>query len=252
MTQEFNEFIHTLVRASEKVIKPWYANLQLEVEHKSDETPVTIADRRAEEVMRDLIHKKFPGHGIIGEEFGNENENAEFVWVLDPIDGTISFASGCPLFGTLIALLHDGKPILGAINLPALNQLCIGDNETTTFNSVPVRMRACDELTQATLLTSDVKTIETYQNKNKFEKLLGQTKLFRTWGDCYGYVLLACGWADIMLDPIMNPWDLLALIPIIQGANGVITTWDGKDAATGNSSLAANKTLHPQVLEILK
>ncbi|MGH7834715.1 MAG: histidinol-phosphatase, partial [Candidatus Binatia bacterium] len=248
---EFTEFICTLAEKSGEVIRPYFAKAGLAVENKEDQTIVTQADREAEAVMRELIRKTYPRHGILGEEFGAENTSAEFVWVLDPIDGTISFASGCPLFGTLIGLLHLQKPILGAIHNPILNQLCIGNNAETTVNGRTVQVRELDRLSEATLLTTDMANIAKYQNKEGFENLLRQTKLFRTWGDCYGYLLVASGGADIMLDPIVNPWDVLPLIPIIQGAHGVITTWSGADASQGNSCVVANRSLHPRVLEIL-
>jgi myo-inositol-1(or 4)-monophosphatase len=250
-TKELTEFICTLVENSGEIIKPYFAKADLAWEIKEDQTLVTQADRQAEAVMRDLIRKTYPQHGILGEEFGPENASAEFVWTLDPIDGTISFTRGCPLFGTLIGLLHGGVPILGAINQPVLNQLCIGNNIETTINGRAVRLRETDHLSKAMLLTTDVASIGKYQKQDGFDKLLRQTRLFRTWGDCYGYLLVVSGGADIMLDPIMNPWDLVPLIPIIHGANGVITTWSGIDAANGNSCVVANKTLHPQVLEIL-
>jgi histidinol phosphatase-like enzyme (inositol monophosphatase family) len=249
--KEFTEFIRALAEKSGEVIKPYFVKADLAVDLKEDQTPVTQADREAEAVMREEIRKAYPHHGLLGEEFGAENASAEFVWTLDPIDGTISFASGCPLFGTLIGLLHAGRPILGAIHQPILNQLCIGDNTDTTINGRVVRLRQVQHLSEAILLTTDIASIAKYQKQEGFERLLGQTHLFRTWGDCYGYLLVASGGADIMLDPIMNPWDILPLIPIIQGANGVITTWSGADASKGNSCVVANKALHPQVLEIL-
>jgi histidinol phosphatase-like enzyme (inositol monophosphatase family) len=249
--KEFTEFLCTLAEKSADVIRPYFAQANLAVEVKEDQTLVTRADREAEAAMRALIQKTYPHHGILGEEFGPENASAEFVWTLDPIDGTISFASGCPLFGTLIGLLHDDRPVLGAIHHPILNQLCIGNNTQTTLNRRAVQLREVHHLSEATLLTTDIASIGKYQKQDGFEKLLKQTRLFRTWGDCYGYLLVASGTADIMLDPIMNPWDIVPLIPIIHGANGVITTWSGTDAADGNSCIAANKTLHPQVLEIL-
>jgi histidinol phosphatase-like enzyme (inositol monophosphatase family) len=250
-TKEFTEFIRTLAEKSGEIIKPYFAKADLAFEIKEDQTLVTQADRQAEAVMRDLIRKTYPQHGILGEEFGPENSSAEFVWTLDPIDGTFSFARGCPLFGTLIGLLHADRPILGAIHHPILNQLCIGNNTETTLNGRAVQLREVKHLSEAMLLTTDVASIGKYQKKDGFEKLLTQTCQFRTWGDCYGYLLVASGGADIMLDPMMNPWDILPLIPIIQGANGVITTWSGTDAANGNSCVVANRTLHPQVLEIL-
>ena len=249
--KEFTQFICTLAEKSGEVIRPYFAKASLTVEIKEDKTLVTQADREAEAVMRELIRKAYPDHGLLGEEFGPENASAEFVWTLDPIDGTISFARGCPLFGTLIGLLHAGRPILGAIHHPILSQLCIGDNTETTVNGRIVQLREVHHLFEAMLLTTDIASIAKYQRKEGFERLLAQTHLFRTWGDCCGYLLVASGGADIMLDPIMNPWDILPLIPIIQGANGVITTWSGTEASRGNSCVAANKTLHPQVLEIL-
>jgi myo-inositol-1(or 4)-monophosphatase len=248
--KEFTEFIYTLAEKSGDIIKPYFARAGLEVEIKQDQTLVTQADRQAEAVMRDLIRQKYPQHGILGEEFGPENVSAEFVWTLDPIDGTFSFARGCPLFGTLIALVHGGHPILGAINHPLLNQLCIGNNSETTINGRIVRLREVRHVSEAMLLTTDLASIADHRRKG-FEELLKRTRFYRTWGDCYGYLLVASGGADIMLDPTMNPWDILPLVPIIQGANGVITAWTGTDASQGDSCVAANKALHPKVMEIL-
>lgn len=249
-TTEFTEFIYTLAQKSAAVIKPYFAKADLAIEIKEDQTLVTQADRQAEAVMRDLIREKYPQHGILGEEFGPENVSAEFVWTLDPIDGTISFARGCPLFGTLIGLLHGRTPILGAINNPVLNQLCIGDNTEAMLNGRVVRLREIDHLAEAMVLTTDIASIANPRRKG-FEELLRRASLFRTWGDCYGYLLVASGGGDIMLDPMMNPWDIIPLVPIIQGANGVITTWSGTNASQGDSCVAANKALHPQVLELL-
>jgi myo-inositol-1(or 4)-monophosphatase len=251
MKTEFTHFIHTLAEESARVIMPWFANRELKIEHKADESQVTIADRAAEQIMRELIRKKFPHHGIIGEEFGSENTETEFVWVLDPIDGTASFTMGCPLFGTLIALLQNGNPVLGAIHLPALNQLCLGNCQETRINGKVVRIRESVALAEATLLASAIDTIPEYQSWQRFEVLLKRTKLFRTWGDCYGYVLVAGGWADIMLDPMMNPWDIMALVPIIKGAGGEITDWSGNDVVKGNSCVAATRELHAEVMKIL-
>src|SRR5580700_5594400 len=151
----YRAFAIELAEKSGEFIRPFFANPGLVVETKSDHTPVTEADRGAEELMRALIRKKFPGHGILGEEFGEENTGAEFVWALDPIDGTKSFTSACPLFGTLIALLHRGQPVLGLIHQPVLRQLMIGDGAATNLNDRPVRCRDTTRMEDATLLTSD-------------------------------------------------------------------------------------------------
>jgi len=249
--KEFKNFIHSLAERSGQVIAPYFLSADLAVELKEDQSPVTKADREAEAVMRDMIRKAYPQHGIIGEEYGPENTAAEFVWTLDPIDGTISFAAGCPLFGTLIGLLQDRQPVLGAIHNPVLDQLCVGDSGQTTVNGCAVRVREIQDLTDAMLLATDLPRIARERKWENFDRLLDQVGTFRTWGDCYGYLMVASGRADIMLDPLMHPWDVLPLIPVIQGAGGIITTWDGDDASQGDSCVAANKALHPQVLEIL-
>src|SRR3990170_2136796 len=245
------DFMHELADASGKVLRHYFLAPNLPTEPKADGTIVTPADREAEAAMRRLIRERYPAHGIIGEEFGRENEETEFVWLLDPIDGTLSFISGCPLFGTLIGLLPRGEPILGAIHQPVLGQFCLGDNRTTTLNGKPVQMREVSRLADATVLATDLLAVARYQPVAGLERLVRSARLFRTWGDCYGYLLLATGWADVMLDPIMHPWDLLPLIPIIQGAGGTITAWDGGPAASATSCVAASKTLHPAVLEML-
>lgn len=249
--KEFHGFIRELAEQSGELIRPYFGSRQLGVEQKADASPVTKADKEAELLIRDLIRKRYPGHGIIGEEFGSENPDAEFVWVLDPIDGTISFVHGCPLFGTLIALMHEGKPILGAIHQPILRQMCVGDNEQTTLNGEKLMIRNVSDLTQATLLATDIAHIAKYHDFDRFERLRKTTKLFRTWGDCYGYLLLASGNADIMLDAIMNPWDILALIPIVRGAGGEISGWSGGDPLAEKSCVAASKLLHGQVINLL-
>jgi myo-inositol-1(or 4)-monophosphatase len=248
----YRTFALELAEKSGDFIRPFFANPGLVVETKSDDTPVTQADRGAEELMRALIRKKFPGHGILGEEFGAENAGAEFVWVLDPIDGTKAFASACPLFGTLIALLHRGQPVLGIIHQPVLRQLLLGDGTTTTFNGRLVRCRATARIEDATLLTSDPLNPAEYQNGAAFDSLVRRAKLVRTWGDCYGYLLVASGWADVMCDPILSPWDVAALVPVIRGASGVITDWQGRDPVNAKSIVAAaTPALHAQVIAAL-
>jgi myo-inositol-1(or 4)-monophosphatase len=248
---EYEQFMRKLCAAAAEVIRPQFRNPALPIESKPDDTPVTLADRRAEERMRELIEATYPAHGIIGEEYGSVREDAELCWVLDPIDGTKSFAAGCPLFGTLVCLLFQGKPVLGAINQPILGQLMIGDGERTLLNDQPVRLRPCARLGAATLLSTDLREVSRYQDGAAFEKLLAGVKMVRTWGDCYGYLLLASGYADIMLDAVMAKWDLLSLVPIVRGAGGVITDWQGKDPESGTSIVAAAAELHAEVIALL-
>lgn len=247
----YKQFIVELAQKSGDFIRPHFGSLSLAVETKSDASPVTLADRGAEELLRDLISKKFPEHGVVGEEFGEDRPDAEFVWVLDPIDGTKSFITAVPLFGTLIALKHKGQPILGAIHQPVLNQLLIGDGNLSTLNGNPVRVRSCGRIEDATLLTSDPLNPAKYQNGAAYETVARSARLTRTWGDCYGYLLVASGHADIMCDPIVNPWDIQAIIPIIRGAGGIVTDWQGGDPVNGTSLIAANPVLHPEIIKKL-
>jgi len=249
--EPYRAFLLELAEKSGAFIRPWFGRPDLAVETKSDQTPVTVADRGAEELMRRMIHERFPDHGILGEEYGAENAGAEFTWVLDPVDGTRAFAAGSPLFGTLIALMHQGQPVLGVIHQPVLGQLLVGDGARTTLNGRPVRVRATARLEDATLLCSDPLTPAQHQNGAAFAALTARVKLVRTWGDCYGYLLLAAGGADVMCDPIMNPWDIAALIPVVRGAGGIITDWQGRDPVGAASIVAATPALHPRVIAAL-
>ncbi len=244
-------FVAELAEESGELIRRYYRSPGLRVDVKDDQTPVTDADRGAEELMRRKIHARFPDHGIVAEEFGNERADAEYVWVLDPIDGTKSFVTGVPLFGTLIGLLHRGDAVLGAIHQPILRELCVGDGRTTTLNGARVRVRPTTRLADAVLLVSDTTTAARYQDAAGWERLVAQARLLRTWGDCYGYLLVATGQADVMVDPIANPWDVIPVVPVVRGAGGVITDWRGGDAVRGSSAIAANPVMHPQVLETL-
>lgn len=248
--KQLSPFLRLLSTESSSIIKKYFRTY-IDVESKFDFSPVTIADKLAEETMRELIKKEFPDHGVIGEEFGRENSEAEYVWVIDPIDGTKSFISGALSFGTLIALTKNGKPIIGVINHPILDEFLIGDNYSTFLNGNKVQVRNCSLISEATLLTTDHLNIWKYQSKKGFENLLEKTKLYRNWGDCYGYYLLATGFADIMIDPIMSIWDSMALIPIISGAGGMITDYQGNDPVTGNSIVASNKLIHEEIIKIL-
>ena len=235
----YRTFLVELARRSGDFLRPLAADSGLAVETKADNSPVTAADRGAEELLRGLIARKFPDHGIIGEELGPDRPDAEWVWMLDPIDGTKSFITGVPLWGTLIALLHRGQPVLGAIHQPLLGQLLVGDGTTTTLNDRPVRCRPARRLEDSTVLTSDPFNPGKHQNGAAFQKLISRARIVRTWGDCYGYLLVAIGRADVMLDPIMNPWDIAALVPVIRGAGGVITDWQGRAPYPAESTVAA-------------
>jgi myo-inositol-1(or 4)-monophosphatase len=243
-------FAKELADASAGVIRQYFRT-NYEVITKADESPVTIADRRAEEVMRTLIMERFPEHGILGEEHGTYQPDADYQWVLDPIDGTKAFVSQSYLFGTLIALLKNGRPILGVINHPLLNDFLVGMGGQTWLNGRRVQVRPCNRIEDAILLSAPIWTVHQYQNGPALLALSQRVQRYNNWGDCHGYYVVAVGGADIMGDPIMNPWDLMALIPIIEGAGGVITDWQGNDAASGQSIIATGGTIHDEVIRLL-
>jgi inositol-phosphate phosphatase/L-galactose 1-phosphate phosphatase/histidinol-phosphatase len=226
-----------------------YFRQPITVDEKSDLTPVTIADRAAEAAMRALIEQRFPEHGIIGEEHGSTRAEAEHVWVLDPIDGTKSFISGIPLFGTLIALTRRGRPVLGIIDQPILHERWLGaEGRATTLNGAPVRARACASLNRATLFSTAPELMFQGADAAGFARLRAAVKLVRAGGDCYAYAQLASGFIDLVVEAQLKPYDYCALAPVIAGAGGTITDWqgraldlaaDGRVIACGDPALAA-------------
>ncbi|MEX0326284.1 MAG: inositol monophosphatase family protein [Puniceicoccaceae bacterium] len=244
-------FLKLLAFESAKVINPLFANPELKVEFKEDDTPVTYADRKAEEIMRELIAREFPDHGIIGEEFGEDNPEAEFTWVLDPIDGTKSYAAGCPHFGTLICLRQNGVPQWGAIHISSIGNLYIGNNEQCLCNDRPVTLRQPPALKDCFLLTTDPKSPPHYHNPEGWQALLDATGQYRSWGDCFGYTLLVSGQADVMTDPILNLWDIAALIPVLKGAGAAATDWQGNPPDGTKGLVASHPDIHDQVIALL-
>lgn len=247
---EWRAFARHLADLSAKVIKPYFRS-DFQVNIKADLSPVTIADMKAEEVMREAIMAAYPDHGILGEEFGHHQPDATYQWVLDPIDGTKSFITHSYLFGTLIALVKDGKPILGVINHPIFDDFLIGDGSETRLNGRPVHVRTCSRIEDAVLLNTSHWTVYKYQNGDAFSNLTKRVQRYNNWGDCHGYYLVACGGADAMLDPVLNPWDLMALIPIIEGAGGRITDWRGGDPITGSGAVATGSGIHDAIIRAL-
>jgi histidinol phosphatase-like enzyme (inositol monophosphatase family) len=247
---EFRQFAAEVALAGGFVVQRYFRNLKT-IERKEDASPVTLADREAEEQMRGRITARYPHHGIIGEEFGEDNATAEFVWVLDPIDGTKSFISGAISFGVLVALLFRGNPIIGVFYQPILKDMLIGDNDETLHNGKPVRLRQQQDLREATLLATDHRHFERYGKGHPFNRLVRSVRLYRNWGDCYGYFLLATGYADVMMDAEMNIWDIAPLVPIIHGAGGVITDYYGDSPFSQKGVIAAGSQLHAQAIHLL-
>ena len=224
--QEFLDLGERLVAASGPILRRYFRS-GLDVETKADASPVTRADRESEAALRALIERAFPDHGILGEEYGPARTEAEHLWVLDPLDGTKAFITGKPLFGTLVALLRAGEPILGIIDAPALGERWVGAaGRPTVFNGRPVRTRACAALSEAMLNTT---TPDMFAGGDEaaFARLRGAVRGTHFGGDCYGYGLLACGFIDLGVEARMQPYDYLPLVPVIEGAGGRITDWRG-------------------------
>ena len=228
-------FAAELADAAGAIVRPYFRTT-LAVTDKADESPVTIADQQAEAALRLLIEARFPEHGIIGEEHGTVRGDAELVWVLDPIDGTKSFISGMPLFGTLIALTERGVPILGIIDQPISGERWIGAHgRQSTLNGAPIKTRACGDLAMATLFATSPDMF-TGADAEGFDRLKRKVKLARYGGDCYAYGLLAAGFIDLVVEAGLKPYDFCALVPVIEGAGGRMTDWEGEPLRIGSGS----------------
>lgn len=228
-------FAHFLADEASTVINEYF-RIPISVQLKMDRSPVTIADESVERKLRQRIRETFPDHGILGEEGGvdfGEGGSGEYVWVLDPIDGTASFISGKPLFGVLIALLHNGVPVLGVLDQPILKERWVGvktkgnSEFLTSFNGNPVRSRKCDSLSVAHIYSTSPHLFSG-ESENAFNRLRKQVLRTGYGCDCYAFGLLALGFVDIVVEFGMKPWDYLALVPIVEGAGGIFTDWEGK------------------------
>jgi inositol-phosphate phosphatase/L-galactose 1-phosphate phosphatase/histidinol-phosphatase len=251
---EFAAFANHLADESGAFIRPLFRR-KIDVISKADESPVTEADRGAERVMRALINERFPDHGIVGEEYGAENADTEWVWHLDPIDGTKSFITGSAQFASLIALCRHGKPVVGIINQPVNNERWIGiEGQQTTFNGEPISTRACAELDDATLYTWGAECL-LGDNADQMQSLVSKVNLTRFSADGYAYGLLALGFVDVVADEGMSPHDYLALAPVVKGAGGLISDWEGREIeyGVGERTLAVGDArLQSAVFKILQ
>ena len=242
-----------LADAAGEAIRPHFRQ-PLAVIDKPDLSPVTVADRAAEAAMRRLIAARFPEHGIIGEEYGPERADAEFVWVLDPIDGTKSFISGVPLFGTLIALARRGRPILGIIDQPISRERWIGAaGQATTFNGATIRCRPCASLAAATVFSTSPDMFKG-ADAAAHGQIAKAAKLQRFGADCYAYGLLALGFIDLVLEASLKPYDFSAMVPIVEGAGGIATDWQSSPlslASDGRVLVAGDANAHREALALL-
>jgi len=249
--RELLDFAVRLARdAGEITLK--YFQRSPKTETKVDGSFVTVADREAEAFLRRTISDRFPNDGILGEEEGEHRGTSGRRWIVDPIDGTFSFVHGVPLYGVLIALEIDGQPVVGVINLPALGEMLYAARGLGCFsNGDRVRVSSTTTLAEALLLATDFGVCEQFGFGTAAEALQGRVKARRTWGDCYGHVLVATGRADIMLDPVMNTWDCAALAPIIEEAGGTFTDWQGSGTISGGNAISTNGALFKEVIRIV-
>lgn len=245
------EAAETLATAAGAITLQYYGSV-LESESKRDGTPVTAADRAAETFLRREILERFPSHGILGEEFGQENPEAPIQWILDPIDGTKSFMRGVPIYGVLVGVVIEGMPSVGVAHFPALGEtVSAALGEGCRWNGRPARVSEVTDLPDATVLTSDPAVLLEHPMAQGWRTLVRTACLARTWGDCYGHILVATGRAEVMVDPILSPWDAAPFVPILSEAGGMFTDKDGLARHDGGSGISSNGTLHEEVLEML-
>ena len=254
---DFAAFVDELAAVSGETIRPFFRSA-LGVENKSHTggfDPVTAADRAAEAAMRALIKRTFPEHGVIGEELGADRPDAEYVWVLDPIDGTKSFICGLPAWGTLIALTRGGVPIYGMMHQPFTREHFSGDGRGARYRGPAgdraLRVRPCAALSDAIMLTTSP-LLMNEADRQAFRRVEKEVRLSRYGGDCYAYCVLAAGHVDLLIETELKPHDVLALIPIIEGAGGIMTTWDNGRPHNGGRIIAAgDKRVHEHAMALL-
>ncbi|MFV0281634.1 MAG: histidinol-phosphatase [Rhodoblastus sp.] len=261
---DFEAFVAQLADVAGEATLPFFRSA-LSAQNKADTgafDPVTEADRAAEVAMRRLIEAQFPGHGVVGEEFGATREDASYVWTLDPIDGTKSFISGLPMWGTLIGLKHNGRPCYGMMSQPFTRERFFGDGQAAFWTGPAhrgpgqerrkLRTRACADVSEATLMTTSP-LLFSEETRAAYERVAKLAKIPRFGGDCYAYCALAAGHVDLVIEDGLKPYDIVALIPIIEGAGGVVTTWNGGDASEGGSIVAAGDArAHAQAMTLLR
>ena len=237
---------------------PFFQDSRIEVESKADASPVTIADRTAESEFRKWILEHFPDDGILGEEQGTHPGTSPYRWVVDPIDGTKSFIAGVPLYSTLVALEKEGTPIAGGIWIPALGEMAVaavgrgcwyrrGPYEPWQPSGVSPRQ----QLEEAIFVTTAVDSFDQVHAAANYQAIESRVRFTRTWGDGYGYLLIATGRADVMVDPIVNPWDVAAILPVIAESGGTFTDWSGQATTKSTNAVATNGHLHAKILEFL-
>lgn len=244
-------------QASDYILK-YYQASDLAVELKSDQSPVTVADRGAEELLRELILAAFPDDGVLGEEFPETPGRNGFRWILDPIDGTKSFVHGVPLFGTLIGLEFEKESLLGVCRFPALDEVVYAAKGQGAWWQCrdeaprPAKVSKATRLEDAVFCTTTMTRWETIGHRDTFDTLCRTARLTRGWGDCFGHMLVATGRIDVMVDPAMSPWDACALLPIVEEAGGVWMDWKGESTIYSGNGISVTPGLKERILELVK
>ncbi|MEX2527001.1 MAG: histidinol-phosphatase [Gemmatimonadota bacterium] len=229
-----------------------YFGGRVDAEAKGDGSPVTRADREAETLLRNRIRQRFPTHGILGEEFGEDQAGADIRWILDPIDGTRSFARGVPLYGVLIGVEAEGQPLVGVIHFPALSEtVWAAKGQGCIWNGKPCRVSPETKLERSLVLTTDEEAFRQRADAPGWAALGREANMVRSWGDCYGHALVATGRAEVMVDPVLSAWDSAPLLTILTEAGGTFTSLGGDITHLGGSGISTNGQLHRQVLELL-
>jgi len=249
--KELLDFAVSLARGAGDISLQYFRK-RPETSTKADGSYVTIADRQAEEYLRQQIAERFPDDGILGEEQGETRGRSGRRWIVDPIDGTFAFVHGVPFYGVLIALEVDEEMVAGVINIPSLGEIVSAAKGLGCFfNGEPTRVSSTEKLEDALLLSTDFASCARYGFGRAAELLQARARTSRTWGDCYGYVLVATGRADVMLDPVMNLWDCAPLLPIMEEAGGTFTDWRGVRTAAGGNAIATNGILFDEVMSLI-
>lgn len=249
--QDLLDFAVTIAREAGELTLSYFRS-SFAVETKQDGSEVTIADREAEAQLRRRIKQQFPEDGILGEEEKELAGASGRLWIIDPIDGTYSFVHRVPMFGVLLALVVEGDPVLGVVNLPATQELvCAARGLGCFWNEKAARVSGTASLSEALVLSTDFGSCEKYGFGPAAERLQRQARARRTWGDCYGYILVATGRADVMFDPVMNIWDCAPLLPIMEEAGGTFTDWQGHRTIEGGNAMATNGKLFDEVMRLV-
>lgn len=230
-----------------------YFQAGVEVENKVDNSPVTVADRQAEQKLVEMIRNRFPHDAILGEELGEHSGTSGRRWIVDPIDGTKSFVHGVPLYGVMVGVEVDGEPSVGVVYLPGLKEMiCAAKGLGCNWNGRIAKVSEVSNLKQATILHTEFEDLHRHGKIEAYQKLRKEVSYDRGWGDCYGHVLVATGRAEAMLDPVMNVWDCAALLPILEEAGGKFTDWKGNPTIWGQEAVSTNGALHHEMMTLLK